>query len=162
MLYMKKYRNKEKRDLAESFVLKMLKVFHIRVKKQTEKLFIQIFKFVIVGGVATIIDFLSIFIFKEFLHIPVIIANTLAFCIATTYNYIASVRWVFNVNDSKNKKKTFITFIIFSMLGLILNDLIMWFFIELFNLFYILAKLIATVFVMIFNFVTRKIFLEDR
>ena len=61
---MKKYRNKEKRDLAESFVLKMLKVFHIRVKKQTEKLFIQIFKFVIVGGVATIIDFLSIFIFK--------------------------------------------------------------------------------------------------
>ena len=96
------------------------------------------------------------------MHIPVIIANTLAFCIATTYNYIASVRWVFNVNDSKNKKKTFITFIIFSMLGLILNDLIMWFFIELFNLFYILAKLIATVFVMIFNFVTRKIFLEDR
>ena len=160
MLYMKKYRNKEKRDLAESFVLNMLKVFHIRVKKQTEKLFIQIFKFVIVGGVATIIDFLSIFIFKEFLNIPVIIANTLAFCIATTYNYIASVRWVFNVNDSKNKKKTFITFIIFSMLGLILNDLIMWFTTDMFQIYYLIGKIIATCFVMVFNFITRKIFLE--
>lgn len=155
-------KNKKERDLAELFVLKVLKLFHIKLKKQTEKLFVQIFKFVIVGGVATIIDFASIFLFKEYLHIPVLIANTLAFCIATVYNYIASIRWVFTVDESKDKKKTFITFVVFSAIGLVLNDLIMWLTMELFNMYYILGKIVATCFVMIFNFVTRKLFLEEK
>lgn len=148
------------KDLAESFVKKSLKLFHIKVSKKTENLFIQIFKFTIVGGIATVIDFLGIYIFKELFHIPVLISNTLSFIIATVYNYIASVRWVFNVDENKDKKKTFITFIIFSVIGLILNDLIMWFTIDMFKIYYMIGKLIATCFVMIFNFITRKIFLE--
>lgn len=152
--------NKEKKDLAESFVLKMLKIFHIKVKKQTENLFVQIFKFIIVGGVATVIDFLGIYIFKELFHIPVLISNTLSFCIATIYNYIASVRWVFDVDENKDKKKTFVTFIVFSVIGLILNDLIMWFTTDMFQIYYLIGKIIATCFVMVFNFITRKIFLE--
>ena len=148
------------KDLAESFVKKSLKLFHIKVSKKTENLFIQIFKFTIVGGIATVIDFLGIYIFKELFHIPVLISNTLSFIIATVYNYIASVRWVINVDENKDKKKTFVTFIIFSVIGLILNDLIMWFTIDMFKIYYMIGKLIATCFVMIFNFITRKIFLE--
>ncbi len=155
-------KNKKEKDIAELFVLKFFKLFHIKLKKQTEKLFVQIFKFIIVGGVATIIDFASIFVFKEYLHIPVLIANTLAFCIATVYNYIASIRWVFTVDESKNKKKTFVTFVVFSAIGLVLNDLIMWLTMELFNMYYILAKIVATCFVMVFNFITRKLFLEEK
>lgn len=153
-------KNEEKRDIAEQFIKKVLKIFHIKVNKKTENLFVQIFKFAIVGGVATIIDFLCIYILKEFIKLPVIIANTLAFCISTIYNYIASVRWVFDVNKEKNKRKTFITFIVFSIIGLILNDLIMWFTVEKFSIYYLLGKVIATCFVMVFNFITRKIFLE--
>lgn len=149
-----------KKDKVSIFVRKVLQIFHIKVSKKTENLFIQIFKFTIVGGIATVIDFLSIFIFKEFLHIPVIISNTLSFCIATIYNYIASVRWVFDVDKNKDKKKTFVTFIVFSVIGLILNDLIMWFTTDMFQIYYLIGKIIATCFVMIFNFITRKIFLE--
>lgn len=125
-----------------------------------KNLFLQIFKFGIVGGVATVIDFLCITIFKEVLHIPVIIANTLSFCIANTYNYLASVRFVFVVDEKKNKKKTYITFLFFSVIGLLLNNLIMWITINMFNIYYLIGKVIATCFVMVFNFVTRKLFLE--
>ena len=45
-------------DKTTKFVKKIMKLFHIKVDKKTEKLFIQIFKFVIVGGIATAIDFL--------------------------------------------------------------------------------------------------------
>lgn len=151
---------KNKKDKIEELLKKILKIFNIKVSKKTENLFIQIFKFTIVGGIATVIDFLGIYIFKELFHIPVLISNTLSFIIATVYNYIASVRWVFNVDENKDKKKTFITFIIFSVIGLILNDLIMWFTIDMFKIYYMIGKLIATCFVMIFNFITRKIFLE--
>lgn len=123
-------------------------------------LFIQIFKFGIVGVIATIIDFLFLFIFKELCHLDTILSNTLSFSISVIYNYIASVKWVFNINKNKNKKKTFITFIIFSVIGLLINDLIMHFCIDKLNIYYMLSKIIATVIVMVFNFITRKLFLE--
>lgn len=151
---------KEKEDRAASFVKKILKILHIKVSVKTENLLIQIFKFGIVGVVATIIDFAAIYVLKEFLHIHVIFANTLSFCIATVYNYIASVTWVFNVNSKKDPKKNFILFVIFSVIGLLLNDFIMWFCIDKFHIYYLLGKVIATCFVMIFNFITRKLFLE--
>ena len=68
------------------------------------KLVNKIIKFSIVGGIATLIDFVFLYIFKEFLNIDVILANTLSFIISVTYNYIASITWVFDTNKNKNKK----------------------------------------------------------
>ncbi len=147
-------------DKIEIFIEKMLKLFHIKVSKKTKKLFVQIFKFAIVGVTATVIDFAFLYVFKEFFHLPVILSNTLSFCISVIYNYIASVKWVFDVNSEKNKKSQFVEFILFSIVGLLLNDLIMWICIDKFSVYYLLSKIIATVIVMVFNFITRKMFLE--
>ena len=147
-------------DKTAKFVKKMLNFFHIKLKPKHEKLFIQIFKFGIVGGTAFVIDFVFLYLFREFLHFPVILANTLSFCISVIYNYIASVKWVFDVNKEKDARKQFITFIVFSVIGLFLNDLIMWISVDFLSIYYLLAKIIATFIVMIFNFVTRKLFLE--
>ena len=54
----------------------------------------------------------------------------------------------------------FIIFIVFSVLGLLLNNLIMWITVDFLSIYYLLAKILATIIVMVFNFVTRKIFLE--
>ncbi len=151
---------KEDKQSIDKLVKKVLSIFHIKVSKKTENLLIQIFKFGIVGVIATVIDFGFLYIFKEFAHINTIIANTLSFCISVIYNYIASVKWVFNVNKEKNPKKNFILFIVFSVIGLILNDAIMWVCTDKLNIHYLIAKVIATALVMIFNFVTRKKFLE--
>ena len=149
-----------KKDNASVFVKKCLKIFHIKVKPKTEKLLIQIFKFGIVGVIATVIDFAFLYLFREFLHFPVLLANTLSFCISVIYNYTASVKWVFDVNKEKDARKQFVIFIIFSVIGLLLNDLIMWVSTDLLSIYYLLAKIIATLIVMVFNFVTRRLFLE--
>ena len=144
----------------DKIVRSMLKKFHIKLSKKHENLLIQIFKFAIVGGIATVIDFVFLYIFREFCHFPVLVSNTLSFCISVIYNYIASVKWVFDVNKEKDAKKQFIIFIVFSVMGLLLNDLIMWISVDFLSIYYLLAKIIATSIVMIFNFVTRKMFLE--
>ena len=149
-----------KKDKIELLFDKICKILHLKFELKTRKLLIQIFKFVIVGGIATIIDFVFLYIFKEFFDLPVLISNTLSFSISVIYNYIASVKWVFNVNKTKNAKKQFIIFIVFSVLGLLLNNLIMLITVDFLNVYYLLAKIIATFIVMVFNFVTRKIFLE--
>ncbi len=136
------------------------KFFHLKFKPKTRKLLIQIFKFAIVGGTAFVIDFVFLYVFREFCHFPVLVSNTLSFCISVIYNYIASVKWVFDVNKEKDAKKQFVIFIVFSVIGLILNNVIMWITVDFLSIYYLLAKIIATIIVMIFNFVTRKIFLE--
>lgn len=147
-------------DKIERLVTKLLKIFKIKVSNKTKKILVQIFKFAIVGVVATLIDFLFLYIFREFFKFPVVLANTLSFVISVIYNYTASVKWVFDVNKEKSAKKQFITFIIFSVIGLLINDLIMWISVDQLNIYYLLAKIIATLIVMVFNFVSRKIFLE--
>ena len=124
------------------------------------KLVNKIIRFSIVGGIATIIDFVYLYIFKEFLNFNVILANTLSFIISVTYNYIASITWVFDVNKNKNKNIQFIIFIIFSVVGLIINNVILYILTDKLNIYYLISKVIATLIVMVFNFVTRKKFLE--
>lgn len=124
------------------------------------KLLNKIIRFGIVGGIATIIDFVFLYIFKEFLNFNVILANTLSFIISVTYNYIASITWVFDVNKNKNKNMQFILFIIFSVVGLIINNIILYILTDKLNIYYLISKVIATLIVMVFNFVTRKKFLE--
>ena len=106
-----------KKDKIEILIENVLKLFHIKVSKKIEKLLVQIFKFVIVGVIATVIDFGFLYIFKEFFHLPVILSNTLSFCISVIYNYTASVKWVFEVISEKSKKKQFVEFISFSIVG---------------------------------------------
>lgn len=152
--------NNQNCDKAEIFVKGIFKFTYIKLSDKMQNLFVQIFKFGIVGVIATIIDFVFLYIFKEFCEFPVIISNTLSFCISVIYNYWASIKWVFNVNEEKNSKKNFIIFILFSVIGLLLNDFIMYITTNKMNIYYLLAKVIATAIVMIFNFVTRKMFLE--
>ena len=124
------------------------------------KLIKQIIKFVIVGGIATLIDFVCLYIFKEFLNLNIILSNTLSFTISVIYNYIASIKWVFDVN--KNSKFQFIIFVILSVIGLLINNGILYLFTSYTEFYYLLSKVFATLVVMIYNFITRKIFLEKK
>lgn len=117
-------------------------------------------RFTIVGAVATIIDFIFLYLFKEILNINIIISNTLSFMISVIYNYIASITWVFNKNESIDVKIQIFLFLLFSILGLIINNIILYILTDKLNIYYLLSKVIATIFVMIFNFVTRKKFIE--
>lgn len=149
-----------KKDNATYFVRTCLKIFHIKVKPKTENLLVQIFKFGIVGTIATVIDWIIFFLLHDILHIHYAISAILSFTISVIYNYIASVRWVFDVNKEKDPKRNFIFFVIFSIIGLILTLIIMSIGVDLLHIHAMLMKIISTVIVMVFNFITRKIFLE--
>ena len=125
-----------------------------------KKLINQILKFGVVGGIAFIIDYSVLFICTEFFGIYYLISSLISFSVSTVFNYIASIKWVFDVNQKKSQKKNFILFIVFSVIGLGLNQLIMWFGVDMLHIYYMLVKIGATAIVMLFNFITRKMFLE--
>ena len=144
------------KDQISLLISRIFKLLHIENKK-LEKLSVQIFKFVIVGGIATIIDWLV-----YYLNMNPLIANIFSFTVSVVYNYTASVKWIFEVDKNKSKKKIFVEFIVLSLIGLLLTEILLVIFINGMKLSEMLSKIIATAIVMVFNFVTRKIFLEEK
>ncbi len=123
------------------------------------KLIQQIIKFGIVGGTAFVIDYGIFTVLSQFLHIHYLIASIISFSISVIYNYILSIKWVFNVNK-KQTTKDFLVFIILSVIGLALNSLILYISVDLIHIHEMIGKIIATAIVMVYNFITRKIFIE--
>ncbi len=127
---------------------------------KNSKLFKQILKFLIVGGLAFVVDYVILIFSKEILKLPILVSSGLAFSLSVIFNYILSIKWVFDVNENNSKKKNFVIFIVLSIIGLVITEIIMEVGCNYFKIYYLLVKIIATAIVMIFNFITRKVFLE--
>lgn len=152
----------KKEDKLEIIFNKSLDILKIKLNNKKRKLLLQIFKFLFVGGLAFLIDYISLIICKEVFNLSTLLASAIAFTISVIVNYILSVTWVFEVDETKSKKQNFIIFIIFSIIGLILTEIIMYIGSDVLKISYLIVKIVATAIVMVFNFVTRKIFLEKK
>ena len=126
-----------------------------------KKLIIQLIKFGIGGVIATLIDLAVLMLLKEFMHVDVLVASAVAFSVSVIANYILSMLFVFK-SRGNSKVKEFLVFVILSIGGLLLNQFIMWIGTEIMTAYYLWVKAFALVFVPIYHFVTRKIFLEKK
>lgn len=140
-----------------------------------KKLLEQIFKFAIVGGISFVVDFLVYGVSCNVLGIHYIIAGLLGFTISVIVNYTLSMRFVFKSKEDMRKDKEFVIFVVLSLIGMVLNSVILYICIDLIYMYWawlnqildieimnLAAKVIATGIVMVYNFVTRKIFLEKK
>ena len=128
-----------------------------------KNLFSQLIKFGLVGGIAFLIDYGIMVFLTEVFKIPSLISAAISFTVSVIFNYISSVKWVFDVDKEKNSKtKELVVFILLSIVGLGINELIMWIMDKEFGIYYMISKIVATAVVMCYNFITRKLFLERR
>lgn len=126
-----------------------------------KKLIIQLIKFGIVGVISTIIDFGVLWFMKEIINTEVLTASAISFSVSVIVNYVLSMLFVFE-SKGTGKIKEFIIFVVLSIGGLLLNQFVMWLGTEVLTFYYVWVKLFACIFVSIYNFITRKIFLEKK
>ncbi len=140
-----------------------------------KKLIDQILKFGVVGFLAFFIDFGIFKLLSAALGLHYLIANFFGFTISLIFNYAASMTFVFERKENADRKREFAVFAVLSVIGLLLNELIIYICIDGIyanaaflrahmsgDLAATLGKIIATGIVMVYNFVTRKIFLEKK
>ena len=100
------------------------------------KLFKQLFRFGVVGGLAFLIDAGLLYILTEFCHIHYLISSVISFTVSLAFNYILSIIWVFDVKK-KQTYKDVILFVVLSVIGLGINQLVMFLGVDLLHIYYI-------------------------
>lgn len=126
-------------------------------KTSTDNIFIQLFRYVFVGGLAFIVDFFFLYFFSDICGIYYLISAILSFIISVLVNYILSTKWVFNQDNIDNKVLEFNLFILISTIGLIFTEILLYFFTDILGIYYLVSKVISAVIVLFWNFLARRI-----
>lgn len=143
----------------------------------------EVFRFLLIGGLATIIDmlFMALIIYlpnkeifaNNFINVffnnyqlndaLVVGATTIGFIVGLIFNYFFSIIYVYDGDNNYAKtKKGFIMFSILSTIGLLIQSLGMFVGYSLLGLNEWLIKIILVFVVLVFNYITRKIFIFNK
>ena len=114
------------------------------------ELLLKFVKFCIVGFSGLIIDFGITYVLKEKAQINRFVANSIGFTSAVVNNYIFNKVWTFSDTNPEIVEQ-FTKFFLISMGGLVINNLIIYLLEKRVNFY--LAKLIAIIVVVIWNFI---------
>ena len=124
---------------------------------------VQFFRYIFVGGVATIVDWGILVLLTECLTMQPLVAAVFAFVAGLITNFILSKLFVFKANVTKvTPAWEFLTYAFSGVIGLGLTEIIMFCCTAWLNWYYMLAKVIATGVVLIWNYLSRKILLYRR
>lgn len=97
----------------------------------------------------------------ELASLPPVISAGVSYCVSTVFNYVASMRYVFAHREGLSRTREFIIFVTLSVIGLGLNEAIMWLGGRpVGDEWYMLTKVVATTLVMFWNFFSRKRWLD--
>lgn len=127
-----------------------------------KKLIEQIIKFGFVGFLCFFIDYGIMVLLTERFGVDYLLSSGISFTVSVVVNYILSVTFVFETDKKKNRVGEFVIFVILSVIGLGINEVCMWFAVEMIGIHYMISKIGATAVVMVYNFISRKMFIEKK
>lgn len=131
-------------------------MIHTLLKQSTDKISIQFFRYIFVGGIAFLVDFGSLYFLTEYFGIFYLTSAAIAFTLGLIVNYLLSVKWVFNKHTFNNRFHEFGIFAMVGIIGLGLNEVIIWFFTSNMHFYYIYSKIVSAVLVLFWNFFARR------
>lgn len=115
----------------------------------------EIIKFVVTGFLGTVINLVIFYLLVEKAGMLYIFGAAISFVVAITNNFFWNKHWTFK-NKSQKYKEQYIKYFFVSILGLGINLIILSILIEIFNLWYMFAQLIAIILTGVSNFLLNK------
>ena len=123
----------------------------------TDNATLQFLRYIIVGGCAFVADFCTVWLVKE-LGFHYLVAGVFGFVVGVIVNYILSKTLAFSGKKANmSAQAEFALFIIISLIGLGLTELLMWAFTDGLGFYYLLSKAVAAVIVLLWNFFAKKL-----
>ena len=136
----------------------------------------EILRFLIVGGLATVVDFfmmgITLYLFDRSLYphfynifygggepttTAKLVGTGVGFIFGLIANYVLSIVFVFNEKGKSKTVKGFIVFTVFSAIGLLIHELGMYLLSAKLGMNEWIAKIILTIVVLVYNYISRKL-----
>jgi putative flippase GtrA len=127
----------------------------------TKRTSIQLVKYVGVGGSAALVEWSSFALLVGPAHLHYLAAVTVSFFAATAVNYVLSARFVFVRGRHPAHKELFLLYLV-SAIGLVLNLILMSFFVGYLSIHAMPAKIASTGIVFFWNFGSRKLWVFEK
>ena len=135
----------------------MLDKIILKFFPSTER-FWEVFRFLVVGGSCFLLEYFLLFALTEFVGFDPLISAPIAFTVSLIVNYILCVYVVFHAENQTGRQMFF--FILTSIMGLGINQLVLWCCIDIIGIWYMFAQGIASAIVMIWNCFTKRYILK--
>lgn len=128
----------------------------------------EIFRFLLVGGLATVVDWAICYAVEYFLpeimvgnwHVEKSIATTCGFSVGLVVNYVLSVVFVYKNKKDENEGKSVKDFIVFTLIGVFtlgVSYLGVYILSDILKIIYIIARAIMTAIGLVINYIGRKL-----
>ncbi len=114
------------------------------------------------GSLTFAVDFVVLLTLTEMAGINYLWSNLVAVSIGIVVSYLLCVHWVFQNRRYNQVVFEFPLFVMTCVVGLVLNELLMWAFVEGVEIHYLVAKVAVTLVVFIVNFCLKKVILFRR
>ena len=106
--------------------------------------------------VALVVDAGSLYILTSLLGVPYLYSGAITFLLGLTIVYVLSITWVFEHRTSVHPGIEFLIFAIIGVVGLAINEGVLYVLTGLFGLYYLLSKAASVIIVFTWNFFARK------
>jgi putative flippase GtrA len=116
----------------------------------------QLVRYAAAGGIAFVADFGTLVLAVQLLHMHYLVAATLGFLVGSLVCYPLSLRWASDEHSYGSRTLEVALFVAIGVVGVALNNFVMWGLVEHGQVNYAVAKVVATGFVLVFNFTARR------
>ncbi len=128
-------------------------------RASTDMLFVQLFRYFFVGGAAFAVDFGLLWALTDWCGVHYLLSAGISFAAGLTVNYMLSIWWVFNDHVLRSRIAEFALFGLIGLLGLGLNEAILWGATEMLGMHYLASKIVSAIVGFLWNFLARKFLL---
>ena len=149
----------KKADLIDKLVEWGCNILHLQ---KHQKILTQLAKFTIAGVINTAIDWAIFFSLYNFVGVNPVVSQAISFTVATAVSFFINTKWVFDTTKAKTKQRLIAEFFVLNLIALGISTALIYLFIDVLQMNELLAKVLTTVITMVYNYITRKLTLEDR
>ncbi len=119
----------------------------------------QLIRSVGVSLVSFGLDFGVLALLTEKAGLHYLVSAGISFLLGTSLSWLLSVLWVFDVRARSSKLVEYGLFVLVGVVGLGLNEILLWVFTDRWGVYYLLSKVIAASLVFSWNFGMRRVLL---
>jgi len=152
--FVNRVQGKSKAGTKEIFYYLQNLIRYLSYKKDLRK---EFFKFAFVGLIGTLVNIFILYLLTEKLGVYYIISAFFSFIVAMTSNFILNKVWTFKESIRLDIGKKYMQFVLVSVSALLVNLFFLYFFTEIFGIYYIISQILAIGIALIVNFLGNKI-----